>query len=264
MTTNLRYRRVRNVWMLVAVVLPGVLLIGCGASRSVASVSGHARSSVTIPNLTACVQRWNQAPLGRGRFLAAIDAVTGKAALMVAFQNGACGLAFPPPTKNADNEERGTYVNGAQGNYVIARSPLGFVKHSEITKLRADARRYTNVIVEDDTGRVIARRHQRRPMVTVPASVFIRPVWGCKYSMDILITMGRLRIRRKGVGCTEAQAVIWAWTGESIGPEERVRHIIGWTCVGSHEFPDFTPVTYEVVTCTKGSDVVEATDERAA
>ena len=140
--------------------------------------------------------------------------------------------------------------------------PLGFVKESEIEKLRNDASKHTNVVVQSGTGRIALGRHFH--MLTVPASVFIPSPLTCEHVvlMPGSLPDGRLRVLSTSVGCAMTRTLLWMW-GEAQGLPERaqVMNFIGWRCVGSEKLPNFTPTTYRKVTCTRGTSLVEAKNE---
>ncbi len=236
------------------------LLAGCGKSNSTLSTS-WARVARSIPSLSACVLAWNRASLNEVRRSVEIDAMTRKAALMFAFQNGACGLAFPAHTTNLFGEQRGTYVSFLGGDFWLGWSPLGFVTKAEIAKLRNDASRYTNVIVQNHTGRVVLRRGHRH-MLIVPAKVFINPSSYCKHVvLSDSFLRGSYNVLATSVGCMMTRTLLWGWGAESLTEHPEKMNIIGWQCKGSNEIPDFTPVTYEKVTCVSGANMIEARND---
>lgn len=254
----------KKVRKLISAALPVTvvaLIAGCGQSSGVA-VSRTANHPV--PSLAACVQQWNNVPLGNGRLSAAGEAMKGKAALMFAFGNGACGLAFS--TTNPDNaaeKPRETYVSIGEGNYRLYWSPLGLVRGSEMAKLRADANKHTNVTVQRGTGHISAFRPEGR-MLVVPGDVFIRLPGGCKrVTLPNSSFVGRYQVVRTSASCLLTQMLLWAWATERSAEHPEAKYILGWACVGTEKIrnDNIAPALYEEVTCTSGKSVVEARNE---
>lgn len=251
-----RGRSFAAVWFVVAL----ALLASCGASSGTPTVL-RGRMAKSIPTLNSCVLDWNRGTLGEGRRAAAIDAVTGKAALMFAFDNGACGLAFPAHTTTATGESRGTYVTFFGGDFALGYSPLGFVKKSEIIALGDAAGKHTNVIVQRNTGRVVVSR-QHGYMLTVPASVFTNPPSDCKHVvLPNSLANGRYAVLKTTTSCTMTRTLLWGWATERSPEHPESQYILGWACVGTEKEAGVSPVTYARVTCTSGANVVEAENE---
>lgn len=182
---------------------------------------------------------------------------------MFAFGNGACGLAFSTRSTTPTGGQRGVYVSFLGGDYGLGWSPLGFVSKSEIAELHADAGERANVMVEKATGRATVRRGATH-MMTVPATVFVNAPT-CKYVAVPASISDRYEILRSSVSCVVVRMLLGAWSDE--GSAEAARgmkspmSIIGWRCVGSERKREFTPTTYEKVTCVRGSNIVEAHNE---
>jgi hypothetical protein len=235
------------------------LLAGCGEANGVL-LAAQARTAKSTPSLETCVLDWNKVPLGEGRYFAARDAVTGRAALMFAFQNGACGLAFPARTHNLFREKHGTFVTILGGDFSLRWSPLGRVANVEIANLRADASRYTNVMVQKKTGLVVSF-HRQSGMLTVPASVFINPP-GCKYAfVPGNPNYKKFRFISINVSCTQARTLLWGWATKITPEHPEATYITGWACVGTEKIRGVRPVAYGKITCTAGNNVVEAKNE---
>lgn len=195
--------------------------------------------------------------------MASAGAVRGKSALMFSLPNGACGLAFPKRHAIVHGEEvpeYGPFVSLIGGDYDLARSPLGFVSDSELAKFDHAAEKQTNVIVRKATGRVVMRPKAR--ILAMPEIKFLN------YPECTVVSVpGHLTgygIVSHGVSCVVVRTLIWAWAedeGKNQNHPRRVIRIIGWRCVGTKPIAHFSPRTYEIVTCARGKEVVQARNE---
>jgi hypothetical protein len=243
MRANMRpHHNVRQGQILVAMWCAATLALLAGCDQSNGFSPTQTRIADPIPSLSACVQRWNNASLGDGSLSASREAMTGKAALVFTFQNGACGLVFPTHTANKAEKQYATYVSIDGGNFSLDWSPLGLVRRSEIEKLRADASRHTNVTVERKTGRIVAL-HQHGQTLNVPANVFISPPGGCKrVTLPNSLYVGRYNVVHTDVSCIMTRTLLWAWATERSPAHPEAIHILGWACVGTEGHPISTLV----------------------
>jgi hypothetical protein len=107
--------------------------------------------------LVTCVHAWNSAPLGNGRRLVNGDSVAGRAALMVRFSDGVCGVAFPGRNREPASAF-GVYVRSLHGDYPWLMNPADptAATAQNLAALESLADEHTNVRVLAPSGRLAA------------------------------------------------------------------------------------------------------------
>lgn len=243
--------RMSTVWLGAAALLAGA----CGSIASTSQV--HPDSHQRTSSLLGCIQQWNHATLGEGRSDASLDAAAHtQAALMFAFPNGACGLAFAHRI-TATGSHRKPLITFDSGDYPLEWSPLGFVSAAERAKLNTDASRRSNVTVRGD-GSIVAQPYAT---IRIVPNVFETP--SCTHTVVVPVgPMGaQYEIVKTTASCVMVRTLLWAWTYGQASKTQASSDIIradGWRCVGHEAIPGFTPVTYENVTCARGVGTMEA------
>jgi hypothetical protein len=258
-----RDRVLAAFWAVLAI----VVFAGCSTSH--ASPAGVGRSaSDAWPTLSGCVQKWNRATFDYGRFGAKVAAANTPTALMVAFSNGTCGLAFPSRVP-----ESAVFITVLSGDYSLEMNPLGMVGPTYEAglafeaRLQARADKETNVRVEASTGTVNTLRNARMP--TMPLTIHganecaeVYPIFHADTANNAYV------ITNRTVGCPLARTLIWAWNADEavVAPATTPRtaaRILGWRCVGADLGQITRPPSFEHVRCTSGPEIVEARVARA-
>lgn len=223
-------------------------LMGCAGSNA----ATQAPAAGSPPNLSACVQRWNRASVGKGLQYASIDAFQDGRALMFRFPDGACGLAVG----------RAVLINALGGDYDLSQSPLGFVSSSQLAALHSEIGGQSNVTISKSTGRVLARRNAG--IVALPEVKFVNYPGCARVVVPSNIFTGRYGIVSHSVGCVAVRALIWGLNEEESKTQSHPHSVLDvaeWRCVRTKPIAHFTPITYEMTTCTRGKDVVQAQNE---
>jgi hypothetical protein len=233
-----------------------------------ASPAGVGRSaSEARLTLSRCVQRWNRAAFDYGRLEAKAPAAYTKTALMVAFSNGTCGLAFPSRVPDS-----AVFITVLSGDYALEMNPLGLVGPTHEAwlafeaRLQARADKEINVRIEASTGTLHALRNARMP--TVPLTIY-----GANECAEVE-SIGRADtannayvITKRTVGCPLVRTLIWAWNADEAVVEpattpRSVARILGWRCVGADLRQITRPPSFEHVSCTSAPEIVEARTPR--
>jgi hypothetical protein len=230
-----------------SVLLMAVMLAGCGAS-----VSGSGDPGGGKHTLSACVHEWNSASIvGAGPSVARDVEARTRPALMFAYSDGFCGLAFP---------SAGVFVSGLGGDYRLEDNPLvgltDVLSPTEV-RLEAEASRNTNVRV-NMSGKVSPSRHETLPTMSYAKLETSAPCAEVGSPDDL--TLYEIE---SSVNCELVRTLIYAWnnnyhTFELVpGRSTATYHLIGWTCVGSELVSGRERPTYKTLRCTRGAEVIE-------
>jgi hypothetical protein len=220
------------------------------ATVAVLAATGAQAAAPPTPSLTTCVTRWNGAALGDGRPVARAVAGGSRRALVFAFRDGACGVAFP--TKAAQSAGLGVFIADLGGDWVLDRGPLGTpAARAAEPRLEALAAHRPNATVVPGTGALRADRHATAPREAIAAVDTSAPCDVVETGVDRDAQQTSYRVtERSGARCVDARIVGWAWhAGQGVKAAApaggRARWIAGWLCTG--------PTTTGPVTCTRGT-----------
>lgn len=199
---------------------------------------GVASAPVRDSALQRCVAKWNRAPLGDGRRMAAVLAAAvprHATAVVVRFTDGICGLVLSERQASAAGAP-GQYVRALHGDYVWGQNPLDAGSqsqdpHREAAVARSGSRA-PNVRLSTRKGTLVAVPRAHVINIDFPAidraaeeqpCPTIRDPAGHDYS-----------VTADSVSCALTRTLVWAYNDHEgrQGSTPSTRTIIGWKCRG--------------------------------
>jgi hypothetical protein len=217
------------------------------------AAAGVAAAAAPQPDLTACVEKWNTAPLGSGRRLINGEAVAGRAALMVRFSDGSCGVAFSHRHGQVGGGW-GVYVQVLHGDYAWTLNPQDpdAATGANQDALLSLADHGTNVRVLAPSGRLAAVPGGAIATVGFPAAGNASD--DCR---TIFVPGGAntYRATRTRTSCATTRELAFAYLdieGRPVRGHPGERTIMGWRCTGAPA-PERTasPSPTRRLTCSK-------------
>jgi hypothetical protein len=218
------------------------------ASAVTALIVGVPSAASADNGLVKCVQAWNKAPLGNGRRLVNGDSVAGRAALMVRFSDGVCGVVFPGRNREPPSAF-GVYVRSLHGDYAWLMNPADptAATSENLVALESLADEHTNVRVLAPSGRLGATTGDIVD-VSFPSATSA----GAKCpEIYVMPTADTYRVVRREVSCGLTRELIFAYSDGEGRPVRHTAHsriILGWRCSA--------PRSLAKVDCTKGARAV--------
>jgi hypothetical protein len=213
-------------------------------------------------SLRQCVAEWNKASLGSGRGLVVGSVGSGRKGLVFRFQDGVCGLTFPPSVS------KGVYLTVLHGDYLLLYAPgVGPKTPHPVPSdavLEARAATQTNVRVTG-LGRLVAESKATSPILPYTVIDSRSP---CKrVSPPPPISQVPYRIDKATVNCVWVETLLWAYLSQqgsvlqSKTAGSTARLIVGWRCTGTGLLPrgfGGGKTDRRRINCSNGSNVVEA------